>query len=141
MTITQTLKTFIKNVFSMAILSVIALTGALAFSPVLGNAQGLLPTAKQICTNDSCKFIDPATASKDSLPVFAARIAQFMTFIIGSIAIIFVLYGAFLWLTDTEKGPERGRKIITNAVIALVISVVAFSLVGVLLSFLNSGQL
>ena len=49
-----------------------------------------------------------------------------------------MLYGAFLWMTDSEKGPEKGKKMIINAIVALIISVAAYGIVSTILTFLNS---
>ncbi len=143
MTLINSIKKISKNLLIIAGLTIVAVGGLVASPSLSTYAQNkLLPTPKSVCPATGCPItgsVDDTTA--DSLPVFASRIAQLMTFIIASIAIIFVLYGAFLWLTDAEKGAEKGRKIITNAVIALVISVVAYGLIGVVIGFLGNFKL
>lgn len=146
MTLLNSIKKITKNVLIVAGLSIMAVGGLVASPTISSYAQKkpLLPTGASVCPGQdasNCGGVNVTGVEKDSLPKFASQIAQLMTFIIGSIAIIFVLYGAFLWLTDQEKGAEKGLKIIRNAVIALVISVVAYGLVGVILNFLNSGNL
>ena len=97
-----------------------AVGGLVASPTIAGYAQStLLPKPGVVCPGGqgNCPITgNIGAANADSLPVFASKIAQLMTFIIGSIAIIFVLYGAFLWLTDQEKGAEKGRKIIKNLI-------------------------
>ena len=145
MTLINSIKKISKNLLIVAGLTIVAVGGLVASPSVSSYAQStLLPKPGSVCPggNGKCPITgDIGAANADSLPVFASKIAQLMTFIIASIAIIFVLYGAFLWLTDAEKGAEKGRKIITNAVIALVISVVAYGLIGVVISFLSSYSL
>ena len=143
MTLFNSIKKITKNVLIVAGLSIMAVGGLVASPTISGYTQAktLVPGATSVCPNGKCPIVNTSDTSRDALPKFASQIAQLMTFIIGSIAIIFVLYGAFLWLTDQEKGAEKGLKIIRNAVIALVISVVAYGLVGVILNFLNSGNL
>lgn len=130
----------LKNIFAAFVLTVVGLAG---IASVGANAQ-FLPSGEDLCPRDStgCRLIRPSNnPGRNQIVELATTIANWITFIIASIAIIFVLYGAWLWLTDSDKGPEKGRKIITNAVIALVISVVAYGVVGILLNFLNQRSI
>ena len=95
-----------------------------------------LPQGSEACRGTDCGLI----TGQQTLPQLAVGIATILTFIIGSIAIIFMLYGAFLWMTDSEKGPEKGKKMIINAIVALIISVAAYGIVSTILTFLNSFQ-
>ena len=127
MTLINSIKKISKNILIVAGLTIVAV-GGLVISPSVSTyaqaPKSLLPGASSVCPKNGCPITGTPNGNADSLPVFASNIAQLMTFIIASIAIVFVLYGAFLWLTDQEKGAEKGLKIIRNAVIALVISVV-----------------
>ena len=101
-----------------------------------------LPKADDVCRTGGansaadCGFVKQS----DNIATLAANFAQIMTYIIGSIAIVFILYGAFQWMVDPEKGAATGKKIIVNALIALVISVAAYGLVATVLSFLNNSS-
>ena len=102
-----------------------------------GSINGL-PDANDVCVEGgqagNCGFVQKS----DNIATLAANFAQIMTYIIGSIAIVFILYGAFQWMIDPEKGAAQGKKIIVNALIALVISVAAYGLVATVLQFLNT---
>ena len=104
------------------------------------NSISGLPNASEVCsggeTKGDCGFVQKS----DNIATLAASIAQIMTYIIGSIAIVFILYGAFQWMIDPEKGAATGKKIIVNALIALVISVAAYGLVATVLNFLNTSS-
>jgi Type IV secretion system pilin len=104
------------------------------------NSISGLPGADQVCQagkeKGKCGFVEKT----DNIATLAASIAQIMTYIIGSIAIVFILYGAFQWMIDPEKGAATGKKIIVNALIALVISVAAYGLVATVLQFLNTNS-
>jgi Type IV secretion system pilin len=70
----------------------------------------------------------------------AVDIAVLMTYVAGSIAIIFVLVGAFKMLTsegDTKKY-EDGLKSIRYAITGLVFSVLAYGLIAVVLTVLGA---
>ena len=70
----------------------------------------------------------------------AVDIAVLMTYVAGSIAIIFVLVGAFKMLTSEgdSKKFEDGLKSIRYAVIGLVFSVLAYGLIAMVLSVLGA---
>jgi D-alanyl-lipoteichoic acid acyltransferase DltB (MBOAT superfamily) len=128
---------FIKNFLAVGVMT-LAVLGLVSFSP--SAIAQRLPSGNTLCPIGGCRIIDGSQVTgQDALPNLARNIASFVAFIIASIAIIFILYGAFIWLTDMEKGAERGRKIITNAVIALVVAVVSFGIVQALINFLASG--
>ena len=70
----------------------------------------------------------------------AVDIAILMTYVAGSIAVVFVLIGAFKMLTsegDTKKY-EDGLKSVRYAITGLVFSVLAYGLVAATLQFLSS---
>jgi hypothetical protein len=67
---------------------------------------------------------------------FAGCVAASLAFIILVGAIVFMVYGAWIILSDPDKGNERGRKIIFSAVIAMVVSVLSFSLAALVTSVL-----
>ena len=113
----------------------IVLTFSFASIPSLARTSLTgLPQGSEACRGTDCGLI----TGQQTLPQLAVGIATILTFIIGSIAIIFMLYGAFLWMTDSEKGPEKGKKMIINAIVALIISVAAYGIVSTILTFLNS---
>ena len=114
----------------------IVLTFSFASIPSLARTSLTgLPTGSEACRGTDCGLI----TGQQTLPQLAVGIATILTFIIGSIAIIFMLYGAFLWMTDSEKGPEKGKKMIINAIVALIISVAAYGIVASILNFLNTA--
>ncbi len=101
------------------------------------NSINGLPDSNLVCKNSSatdCGFVQKS----DNIAVLASNVAQVITYIIGSVAIVFILYGAFIWMTGGDKGPENGKKMITNALIALIIATAAYGIVATIISFLNT---
>lgn len=136
------LKKISKTVITMVAIAFLSL-GMLGLSPVSANAQGKnfdqLPKSNEICGQGGGRGRLVSCKDDQSLGALAGNIAGIFTFIVASIAIIFIVYGAFVWMTDMEKGAEKGRKIITNSVIALIISVIAYGIVATLIGFLNTS--
>ena len=80
--------------------------------------------------------------SEDSLTNiagFAGCIAASLAFVILVSAIVFMVYGAWIILSDPDKGTERGRKIIFSAVMAMIVSVLSFSLAALITNVLAGG--
>lgn len=55
-----------------------------------------------------------------------SNVANALILIVAAISVIFIVYGAFIWMT---KGQKDGQSIVTNAVIGLVVAVIAFFIV------------
>ena len=70
------------------------------------------------------------------IAALAGCAAAAIAFIVLTVAVVYMVYGAFIWLTDTEKGAERGRKIIFSSVIAMIVSVLAFAISALVTSTL-----
>jgi hypothetical protein len=132
------------KVCSLSMLVMVAFSSFFITTPALAQklpgTSDLCPTNTGTSNRSGCRIIDPSQLTgQDALPKLATQISSFLAFIIASIAIIYIIYGAFIWMTAEKDGPERGRKMIFNAIIALVIAVVAFGVVQVIVNFLSSG--
>lgn len=66
------------------------------------------------------------TVNPDKLVETISNIANTLVLIVAAISVIFIVYGAFLWMT---KGQKEGQAMVTNAVIGLIIAVIAFFIV------------
>jgi len=64
-------------------------------------------------------------------------------FVIGLLAFFYLLYGAFTYMTafGEEAKAEQAKKIITQAIIGLVLAVLATTIVSIVQSTLNTGKL
>ncbi len=143
------LKNLFKNVFSVVMLAIVGVSMSVAI--VSGTAPtnngsvntyavgtATLKTADEqngknktafAGNNDLISaFCGKVTAGIAGVGEIAGCIAAVIAFVVLTIAVVYMVYGAFIWLTDTEKGAERGRKIIFNAVIAMVVAVLAFAI-------------
>jgi len=61
--------------------------------------------------------------------------------LVSVLAVAFLIYGGFLYITSggNEESAERGKKVITNAIIGLVIIIFSFAIVNVVISNLNNS--
>ncbi|MFA6392373.1 MAG: pilin [Patescibacteria group bacterium] len=75
-----------------------------------------------------------------NLQATVIAIIQWILGLLGLIAVILVLYGGFTWMTagGNEEKVEKAKKIITAAVIGLVIILVAWAIVIFALNVLQN---
>ena len=67
-------------------------------------------------------------------------IIQWVLGLIGLVAVVLILYGGFTWMTagGNEEKVEKAKKIITGAVIGLVIVLIAWAIVIFALNVLQN---
>ena len=132
--------TQLKKLFSIALLSI------LAFSSISGSlvtnaaSSPLLPSDTVLCKGSACGIGDSSSVAggKAGIAETIISIARLLTYITGALAVLFVVYGGLRYLTaQDEKGAGDARVIIRNAVIGLVIAVVAFSIVSIVSGLLS----
>jgi hypothetical protein len=70
----------------------------------------------------------------------AKKIIDTLLTVSGVIAVLFILYGGFLYITSAgnEEQTEKGRKALVNAIIGLVVVILSFVIVQVLANLLAS---
>ena len=113
------------------------------FATFIQRSDNFLPIGDALCPRGGCKVLDPSNfrGGLSGLADIAVNIAQIMAYIIGVLAIIMFVYAAFLFLIGGEKGPEKGRKVIINSIIAICIAAFSFTAVQVIINVLNEFRI
>jgi hypothetical protein len=131
---------FIKKLISGSLLSIVAIAGfaslvstpAYALDTVLGNSTicKTSGTDAKGCaiTNDSS-----ITGGAEGVAGFLIQIARLVTYLVGALAVLFLVYGGVMYLTagGDDGKVKSARGIITNAIIGLIVAIVAFSIVTI----------
>ena len=120
---TQKISKFIKYPAALALLAM----------PLLAAAQG----AVQDGLNNSglrSYFGFSGLNSASSLSQLIVGIVNIMLLFAGSIAVIFVIVGGYQYVTSggNEEQAEKGRKTLVNAIIGIVIIVLAYVVINVI---------
>jgi hypothetical protein len=112
-------------------------------------ARDFLPGNTVICKKDNCKVIgnDGSTdvVSDDfkgaqGITKTIIDVAKIITYISGGLSVLFIVYGGVRYLTSgTEKDAGDARTIVQNAIIGLVITVIAYAIISIVTGLL-SGQ-
>lgn len=108
---------------------VLALT-AISIVPATGFAQSL------ITPNDQPSLISSQTGGQGDLREFVKTVLNFVLGFLGFICVLFVIYAGFLYVTSQgdEEATGKAKKIITNAVIGIIIILASFAIVNTALT-------
>jgi len=83
---------------------------------------------------------NPAGYNLESINALMKNVVQLALSIAGGIAIIFIIWGAFQYFTayGNEEKAQNGKKIITWAIIGLVVMILAKVIVGEIWGILSN---
>jgi hypothetical protein len=131
------LKTKLKIFFA-----VIVLGQLLAFAAPAAAQFNCEDFAKRFDINSNINAVSnlPHICSGSALMTTIINIALAIS---GTFAVIFIILGGFLMLTSAgnEEQAEKGRKVLTNAVLGLVVIIMSFALVKIITNLLTNGGL
>jgi len=96
---------------------------------------GFIPDSTRLCGGNPCPVIanpESVEGDRNSLANLIIGIARFVTFVVGAVAVLFLVYGGVLFVTDNGDGnsAKKGKLVLINAVIGLIIAIVAYTIVG-----------
>lgn len=115
--------------FSSPLLSLLTLL--LLFFPITAQA-GLMP----ICVSSGdCNMCDALQ--------LISNLAKWILGIVGASALLFFIYGGFLWITSAgvSSRVQKGQSIMVNTVIGIIIVVLAWTAVNfIIISLVNKGE-
>jgi hypothetical protein len=110
----------------------------LAFSPISTYAQPATPQFG----NNVIKGFENIDGSQQGITGIITNIANWFIFILAAVAVLFIIYGGFLYVTDDGSGTKagQGKKIVLQALVGLVIAIVSFTLVTVIVNITKSAD-
>jgi heme/copper-type cytochrome/quinol oxidase subunit 2 len=110
-----------KKLFVSTLLSLILIVSAL---PVFAQIEGLENFGK------AADYVaDTSATPKDPAEIVGGLISTVLS-VLGIIAVVLIIYAGFIWMTaagNTEK-IDKAKKILGNAVIGLIIILMAYSI-------------
>ncbi len=121
--------------FKFAAVTTVMLAPAVAFG--YNEVQGGLQTSGL-----SGMFGMGGLTSSQSLGELIANAIRLMLLFAGAIAVVFVIIGGYQYLTSggNEEQAEKGQKTLTNAVIGVVIVVLAYVIINVIVNLVSSNN-
>jgi hypothetical protein len=114
------------------------------FIPTLVHAE--IPAIDVCKQSGSClKGTDTLKGSgdKNTLVTFLITVAQYLTFISAAIAVLFAVWGGMQMITSSgdDSKYKGGIKTLQYALIGLVLTIVAYTIVGLVSSLIQTVQL
>jgi hypothetical protein len=136
-----------KIILGTLIISAVAVVGVTLFGTVNTLAQattGIPNLGRAVCSSGpnldsraNCAFINPEDATRGGIANFILKIARFITFIAGAIAVVVIVISGVQRMNISDaKAYESSNKNLINAAIGLGIAILAYTIVGVLSVFL-----
>jgi hypothetical protein len=126
------IRTFGKILISLVvfILMVVSLSSVSVLAQSTKSRE-LIPGKQTIC-GGKCPLVDTDFAfTKENIASFILSIARFLTYISAALAVLFIVYGAFLIVVDDGSGTRSGKgwKTIRSSIIGLILVIVAYTVV------------
>ncbi|MFA5967324.1 MAG: hypothetical protein WC805_02310 [Patescibacteria group bacterium] len=88
-------------------------------------------------TRVMAQSVEPITFATGSLESIITLLANWAAGIAGAIAVAFLIYGGFVYITGGEKGAEKAKPLIINAIIGLFVIALAFVIVNTVVGALG----
>ncbi len=85
----------------------------------------------------------PGPAGQLSFGALVTLVLQIALLIVGSIAVLFLVYGGYRYITSSgnEEVTEEAKKIIVNAILGLVIVILSFAVITIISRILVTGAI
>lgn len=98
-------------------------------------------SAQLIRPGDNPSAIAGATNEEGSLRNIVITILNFVLSFLGILAVAMIIYGGFLYVSSAgnQEKTDQGKKIVTYAVIGIVIILISFALVNTVLTAALGG--
>lgn len=99
------------------------------------------PVAVQAQPNFGTAYLGNTTLPTGDLRDVAINLIEILLGILGIIFLLLVLYGGFLWMTagGNDDQAAKGRKVIGNGIIGLIVIFVAFAIVTFVFNILTAA--
>jgi Type IV secretion system pilin len=98
-----------------------------------GTTSDLTPN---VCPGGRCPVFNNAGAAngladRNAVSNFILNFAKFFIFIASAIAVLFIVYGGYLYISDggDEKRSATGKKVLINALIGLAVCILSLTIV------------
>lgn len=119
-----------KDTIKKALVSAIIMTVALSIFSFAPTSM-----AQLISPGDQPSLIASQTGGEGDIREFAKKILNFILGFLGFIAVVYIIYGGFLYVTSAgnEENTGKGKKIIMYALIGIIIILASFAIVNTVL--------
>ena len=139
----NSLKQKLKNINWLGVAKVVFVF-VMAMAPLLFSAQGALAqtTGGPVINRFNCPANSGYRCSETDLPGIFNTIVNWALGIAFFIAVIFLIYGGFLYITSAgnEESATKGKNAVVYALIGIIIIVLSYVIVRVVYQFVVTGN-
>ena len=109
--------------------------------PFLAYAQSTVSNGLQTSGLQSI-FGTSGLNGSQSLSDLIVNVIRLMLLFAGAIAVVFVIIGGYQYLVSAgnEEVAEKGKKTLINAIIGIVVVVLAYAIINVIVNLVGSGS-
>lgn len=134
-----------KNLAQLFLIAFITLSPFLALGQVTDSENARCKAYQkslEITVNGKTENISDGQPFFCSATDLILTIINYLLYFSGTVSILFIMLGGFWYLTSAgnDEQAEKGQKTLTNAVIGLVVVIMAFTIVRVVNSTLSLGK-
>lgn len=106
-----------------------------------GTCPGGFSQKGPLCIPDNPFENEPGIAGKGTIGELATSIISILLYLAGIVSVVMIIIGGYTWMTarGNETQATNGRKTFTNALIGLVIVVMAYAVVQAVTNFIIKG--
>ena len=106
-----------------------------------GGCPGGFQEKGPLCLPDNPFGSSSGIAGRGTIGELASSIIGILLFAAGMVAVIMIIIGGYIWMTSrgNESQTTNGRKTLTNALIGLVIVILAYAIVQAITNFVING--
>jgi prepilin signal peptidase PulO-like enzyme (type II secretory pathway) len=110
--------------------------------PAIAGAQNLVTGGLTNNPGLQAAFGQSGLNSSQSLMDLITNVINILLFFAGAIAILFVIVGGYQYITSggNEEQSEKGRKNVTNAIIGIVVIILAYAIINVIANLVSSNS-
>ncbi len=116
----------------------------LVFAPVAAFGQNFCRIGGQGLVKVPCLFdtADEGIASRGTFGDTIVIILDVALMVVGSLAVLFLMWGGLRYLTarGNEEATEAAKKTLTNAIVGLIVVVLAFTMIRIITNILIFGS-
>jgi ABC-type phosphate transport system permease subunit len=126
----------ISKIFSVFTIFITLFVGSLSFLPL--ESQALALPGEDIICGGPCPLISGNFRfDRDGIVSFLVAISQFLTIIGVGLAVLFLVWSGVLYITGKAEEAQKG---ILNAIIGLLIIILAYTAVSIIIGLLSGTR-
>jgi len=109
-------------------------------SAIIGGFLTAIPMPAMAQGSSSLPTLTPDTSGDETSVIDAiGSVVDWMLILAGALAVAYLIYGGIMYITGGAAGAENAKKVIINAIIGVVVILLAYILVNAVIGLLGGS--